>query len=740
MVARISCPDSTRLQRLLDGSLPEEQQAELTSHLDSCEGCQQSLDELAAGSRSLTHVIRHVDRERPAADSAYWRALRALERDVQYVGDTHAETGLTEEVTLDFLERSEDPTHLGRLAHFEVVEVIGHGGMGVVLKALDACLQRYVAIKVLDPKFASDPHARKRFCREARAAAAISHDHVVGIHTVDETEPGGLPYLVMHYVAGESLQQRLDRGGPLELKEAVRIGMQIASGLAAAHAQGLIHRDIKPANILLEDGPGRVKITDFGLARAFADVRITQTGLVTGTPMFMAPEQARGEETDHRTDLFSLGSVLYALCTGKAPFPGSTPYLVLRQVTEEMPKPIKEINPDVPDWLVEIIDRLLAKNPDERFQSAADVARLLEAHLSHLSQSTPMPIPYIPGPRTTQNEALCARRFRRLVAAGVLAVLLFGGFIASEATGLTHLLTPLLNREPRDQARRVIPNSGPVLSVSYSPDGKTLAMAIDDGSIKLWDLAEDKVVGTLHGHTSNIWGVAFSPDGRKLVSGSDDMTVKLWDVAGRKELHTLPHQNSIRSVAFSHDGKTVAAGSRNGTVRLWDVDKAIQRSNIKAHAGDVRSVAFAPGDKVLATGSGDRTAKLWDLNTGQEMYTIPGQANGVWSVAVSPDGKTVASGGWDKILHLCDVASGTEAAALPGHGQDIWSVAFSPDSKMLATGSEDHTVKLWDLATRRERATLHGHTGSVFNVTFSPDGKTVASGSRDGTVRLWDVP
>src|SRR5205085_4559466 len=157
-------------------------------------------------------------------------------------------------------------------------------------------------------------------------------------------EAGGLPYLVMQYVAGESLQDRLDRAGLLEVTEVVRIGMQTAAGLAAAHAQGLIHRDIKPANLLLENGLARVKITDFGLARSIDDVQLTQNGVVTGTPEYMAPEQARGEPVDHRADLFSLGSVLYAMCIGVPPFRGSTTLAVLRQVSDQEPTPIRSLH------------------------------------------------------------------------------------------------------------------------------------------------------------------------------------------------------------------------------------------------------------------------------------------------------------------------------------------------------------------------------------------------------------
>src|SRR5262245_21003797 len=241
---------------------------------------------------------------------------------------------------LDFLEPSDRPGSLGRLGHYEVQEVVGRGGMGVVLKAFDESLHRVVAIKVMAPQLATSATARKRFVREARAQAAVTNDHVVTIHAVEESGP--LPRIVMQFVAGQSLQDRLDRTGPLQLQEVLRIGMQAASGLAAAHAQGLVHRDVKPANILLENGVERVKLTDFGLARAADDASLTQSGTVAGTPAFMSPEQAEGKPVDHRSDLFSLGSVLYAMCTGRPPFRAGSNMGVLKRVCEETPTPIRE--------------------------------------------------------------------------------------------------------------------------------------------------------------------------------------------------------------------------------------------------------------------------------------------------------------------------------------------------------------------------------------------------------------
>jgi serine/threonine protein kinase len=248
--------------------------------------------------------------------------------------------------------------------------------MGVVLKGFEASLNRYVAIKVLAPSLATNGSARRRFAREAQAAAAVLHENVIAIHRVAEAHD--LPYLVMPYVNGVTLQKRIDQEGPLPLVAALRISHQVAAGLAAAHAQGLVHRDIKPANILLERGVERVTITDFGLARAADDASLTRTGVIAGTPQYMSPEQARGDSIDARSDLFSLGSVIYAMCTGHPPFRAETGYGILRRITDARPRSIREINPDVPDWLVATVDKLHAKSPADRFASAEELAQLLQ--------------------------------------------------------------------------------------------------------------------------------------------------------------------------------------------------------------------------------------------------------------------------------------------------------------------------------------------------------------------------
>jgi serine/threonine-protein kinase len=387
MAALLRCPDPHRLQGLLDGTLPEAEQAAVSGHLETCTVCQQALEGLVAGRSSWEGAARRLGEPDAAAASACQAAVHAA-RDEPTATDS---AGAAADLPPDFLAPPAKPGQLGKLDHYQILEVVGRGGMGVVLKAFDERLQRVAAIKVLAPQLAADAAARRRFTREARAAAAVSHDHVVAIYAV---EPDGrLPYFVMQYIAGVSLQDRLDHSGPPGLAEVLRIAVQTAEGLAAAHKQGLVHRDVKPANILLENGVERVKLTDFGLARAVDDASVSRTGVVAGTPQYMAPEQARGEPVDHRADLFALGGVLYALCTGMPPFRGSSVMATLKRVCEEEPRPVREVNPDVPDWLAAIIAKLHAKNPDNRFQTAAEVADLLGRHLAHLQAPTQAPMP-----------------------------------------------------------------------------------------------------------------------------------------------------------------------------------------------------------------------------------------------------------------------------------------------------------------------------------------------------------
>ena len=373
--------NAQQLRLLLNDELPQSLQTEMADHVAGCESCRLALESLAGDASWWSEVESCLKaNESELTPGGHPPALDAASQ-----GEATSNSDVLDfDFVVDFLDPCDQPETLGQLGDYEILEVIGRGGMGVVLKGFHRELGRFVAVKVMAPHLASSGAARQRFIREARAAAAIVHPSVMPIHSVCTTSR--LPYLVMPFVACESLQQRLDRQGPLELKEILRIGTQAAAALAAAHAQGLIHRDVKPANILLEKGVDRVMLTDFGLARAADDGSLTRTGIVAGTPQYMSPEQSQGEAMDARSDLFSLGSVLYAMSAGRPPFRAETTLGVLRRISDTQPRSVRELNPDVPQWLECIIQRLHDKSPPERFQTASEVAGLLEQCLAHVQQ------------------------------------------------------------------------------------------------------------------------------------------------------------------------------------------------------------------------------------------------------------------------------------------------------------------------------------------------------------------
>jgi tRNA A-37 threonylcarbamoyl transferase component Bud32 len=316
---------------------------------------------------------------------------------------------------------------LGRLGQYRVLKLLGQGGMGMVFQAEDSQLRRLAALKVMRPEFTAHDQARARFLREARAAAALKHDHIVTIYQVGEE--GGVPFLAMEFLGGKSLEEWLRPDRRASIPETLTIAKQIARGLAAAHSAGLIHRDVKPANIWLEAPRGRVKLLDFGLARLAAGefTALTQDGAVLGTPAFMAPEQARGEAVDARCDLFSFGCVLYRMVTGRLPFQGNTVYAVLAAVASETPPAVRSLNPGVPPRLAGLIDRLLAKSPAARPASAQEVLKDLQEIEKNLPPTTGPTEPWV-GPGAAAAE-MPARFHRRSWVAAALGLAILSAVV-----------------------------------------------------------------------------------------------------------------------------------------------------------------------------------------------------------------------------------------------------------------------------------------------------------------------
>jgi len=297
----------------------------------------------------------------------------------------------------------------------------------------------------------------------------------------------------------------------------------------------------------------------------------------------------------------------------------------------------------------------------------------------------------------------------------------------------------LWHLETQKPIATLIGHSNLVNSVAFSFDGLILASASDDNTIKLWHLETQKPIATLTGHSDLVNSIAFSPDSKTLASASDDKTIKLWQPQSQKLIATLRHSNEVRSVAFSPDGKTLASTSDDHTIKLWQPQSQKPNATLTGHSSKVNSVAFSPDGLTLASASSDKTIKLWHLQSQKPIATLTGHSSKVNSVAFSPDGLTLASASSDKTIKLWHLQSQKLIATLTGHSSWVYSVAFSPDALTLASASLDKTIKLWNLETQKPIATLTGHSIWVSSVAFSPDGKTLASASGDNTIKLWNL-
>ena len=371
------CTISPQVRELFSEQLSDEQAAIIGDHVASCPVCATEFERLASEDEWLE---RHDDPESGVNDVTRQELISRLR---------HRGMLTAQPETMD--SSSAPSRQLLLIPGYEEMQVVGEGGMGIVYKAFNSTLKRTEAVKTLAPHLVGNATARQRFIREARAVAAISDDHVVRVYSVGDSE--GIPFMAMEFIDGESLQDVIDQHGPLSAVSLVRIALQVARGLAAAHAQGVVHRDIKPSNILLVKGCERAYITDFGLARVLDEAQVTRTGVISGTPEFMSPEQAKGGVPDEKSDLFSLGVLIYAMGAGYSPFRAETALGVIGRVTEHEPRWLTDVNPNIESWLSALVERLLAKSPGDRIQSAEEVARRLERFLAHLQQPANVPVP-----------------------------------------------------------------------------------------------------------------------------------------------------------------------------------------------------------------------------------------------------------------------------------------------------------------------------------------------------------
>jgi eukaryotic-like serine/threonine-protein kinase len=590
---------------------------------------------------------------------------------------------------------------------YELRAMLGRGGMGEVWLGYDPRLQREVAVKVL--LTLSGEKSVRRFDREAALLAKVPHPGITVVHDAGRHEAH--LFIVMELLVGQDMARLMTghRDG-LPVSRVRELSRQTVDALAAAHRQGVIHRDLKPANIFVQPGD-RVKICDFGIARSVdGSDAVTTTGRVIGTPAYMSPEQWQAQPVDARTDLYALGAVIFELLTGRPPFsPDQSPYSLMLQHVEQAPPRPRTLRPDIPGGLEDLVLALLAKSPRDR-PDLDDVSAELAGPAGQSSDSS-----------TARARSQWATTPPTLRAPGTTR----GG----DSYTLRHFIKQ---------------HSGPVNSVAFSPDGRTLAAdGNSNGDIRIWDAHTGRQRRVLNGHKEWVGALAFSPDGRTLVSGGQDKVLRVWDPhTGDQHRQLAGHTDWVHAVAFSPDGTTLATGSRDATARVWDPYTGQQRLTLTKHDRVVHAVAFSPDGTTLATGGDDHAARLWDPYTGKQRRKLSKGPGSVLAVAFSPDSNTLATGsgiGHD-VVRVWDARTGRVRREMTAHTDWVKAVAFSPDGNTLATGgsSGDGLVIIWDPHTGEQRLILNEESYSVHALAFSPDGHALAAGCTHG-ILIWTI-
>lgn len=738
---------SEALKAFARGCLDETTARTIEEHIQTCPECSQLVEQTSGDEFAFQLRSAWLGRSGQGTESRL--AGNAETAEISGVPSVVARAPVTD-------DPAAVPPELADHPRYRVLRRVGGGGMGDVYLALHIRMERQVALKVMNPRLIH-AQALSRFVQEVKTAARLEHPNIVRAYDADAA--GSLHFLVMEFVEGTDLATYVRKQGRLPWNEACRLIVQAALGLQHAHEAGMVHRDIKPHNLMLTRD-GRVKVLDFGLARFAREAAedeqsgtsanpaaevlstnqegLTLPGTLMGTADYMAPEQAGdARDADIRADVYSLGCTLFYLLTGRVLFPADSVKDKVAAHRADPPPEIRELRPDVPPALAQLLARMLAKQPADRPQTPAEVITALQPLASDTASE---PMSAKPAPLSSKQ-----RMVRVLLATA--ALFLFGWL------GVTVI--------------RIQTNQGEIIVTTESSDVQVVVLR-GGQEVELIDTKTDKKVRLAPGD----YALQLRGDAKGLTISPETFTLKRNDtVLAKVEFRKAPvpvpepardpaakpapqqfteassysgHEGRIIGASISQDGRYAVTAGFDRTVRLWDLQEGKEVHVLRGHTGQVYFADLSADGKLIVSGGDDNDCRLWDAKTGEQIRTFSG--NWVTCVRFSPDGKTVAASGFDGLVRIWETATGNEIRRLAGHRSIAQHVAFAPNGDQLASCSghwdpdqpQDNTIRLWNLKTGEETRRLEGHTGLITCISYSRDGRRLLSGSYDGSIRLWD--
>jgi eukaryotic-like serine/threonine-protein kinase len=631
------------------------------------------------------------------------------------------------------------------LGKFRLVDVVGQGGFGTVFRAIDTGLGRVVAVKVPKEGVLGSEKEQERFIREAQSAAALRHAHIVTVFEIGGTRER--PFIVSAFVSGSTLSKAL-ACRQFDPREAATVVRLVADALQYAHERGVIHRDVKPSNIMLDDR-SKPYLMDFGLARRDGVAVITHDGAILGTPAYMSPEQAEGKAAGAKSDIYSLGVVLYELLTGQRPFQGTVQSVLHQVINAQPPSPIVA-NRAVPRDLEKICLKCMEKLPDDRYESAGELADDLSRFLEGLPVRAR---PISPAARTWRWARRHPKTASLMAVAAALAISL-------------PVLQVMSNRRldlERDTARRAedanrarleklfvskanerVEAGNPMLALPWF--AAALEQVAEEASSK--SAHRVRLVTSMEGqHLARLWvargpinSVARCAKRSLLAIAPSGLRATVLNLATPEApLVVLPHPNTLRQCAFSPDGERLATACNDHNIRIWPTSALTKDPLVLQHNnGDPIWIEFDPTSRLLASATDGGAVRLWDVSTGNLLAPILSHSKTVNQLAFASDGLLLATACSDGVVHLWSVEGGKELSPPPAHNGPVNCVIFAPGSGALFSGSDDGTVRGWNLKSRAKQ--FESQTGSpVLHLAFSADGTRLAAGCRDGGVHVWDI-